>query len=52
MDPLTGAKFIITTFHVFVMTNSENQESAVNLGKVSTLGVVAIWGDCSDIPTN
>ena len=35
IDPITGAKFIITTYHVFVMENSENQESAVNLALMS-----------------
>ena len=31
IDSVTGAKFVITTYHVFVMENSENQESSVNL---------------------
>ena len=35
IDPKTGAKFVITTYHVFVMENSENQESAVNLALMS-----------------
>ena len=35
MDPITGAIFVITTYHVMVMENSENQESAVNLALMS-----------------
>ena len=31
IDPVTGAMFVVTSYHVFVMTNAENQESAVNL---------------------
>ena len=35
IDRITGAKFVVTTYHVFVMENSENQESAVNLALMS-----------------
>ena len=34
-DPKTGALFVVTTYHVMVMENSENQESAVNLALMS-----------------